>query len=482
MLEVVNITKTFPGVKALNQVNMSFYPSKVNAILGENGAGKSTLLNILSGIYTDYEGDVLIDGNKCVFKNTTDSKNAGIAIIHQELNLFSNLSICDNIFLGQELKTSLGLLDYRRMNTICKGLLDQVQIDRDPSCLVENLKIGEQQLVEIARALYSKASIILMDEPTSALSDVEIENLHGLIAKWKEEGKTIIYISHKMEELFKVSDTFSVLRDGNSIASGMMSEITSRELIRHMVGRDVVVKRRNRERTSKEVVLDFEGKFKLHRGEILGFYGLMGAGRTELMEELFGVAKKPISITIEGKKVAIKSPRDAIKNGIGFVTEDRKTEGLIMDRDLVFNISLPSLKDFELLNAQKELEFTQKNIQGLDVKTPSLEMLCGNLSGGNQQKVILGKWLSTHPKILILDEPTRGIDINAKNQIYNLIYDMAEKGLSILFVSSELPEILALSDRVIVMNEGCIRGEFEGATTNEQELMQAALPKRIIHD
>ncbi len=482
MLEVVNITKTFPGVKALNQVNMSFYPSKVNAILGENGAGKSTLLNILSGIYTDYEGDVLIDGNKCVFKNTTDSKNAGIAIIHQELNLFSNLSICDNIFLGQELKTSLGLLDYRRMNTICKGLLDQVQIDRDPSCLVENLKIGEQQLVEIARALYSKASIILMDEPTSALSDVEIENLHGLIAKWKEEGKTIIYISHKMEELFKVSDTFSVLRDGNSIASGMMSEITSRELIRHMVGRDVVVKRRNRERTSKEVVLDFEGKFKLHRGEILGFYGLMGAGRTELMEELFGVAKKPISITIEGEKVAIKSPRDAIKNGIGFVTEDRKTEGLIMDRDLVFNISLPSLKDFELLNAQKEREFTQKNIQGLDVKTPSLEMLCGNLSGGNQQKVILGKWLSTHPKILILDEPTRGIDINAKNQIYNLIYDMAEKGLSILFVSSELPEILALSDRVIVMNEGCIRGEFEGATTNEQELMQAALPKRIIHD
>lgn len=482
MLEVVNITKSFPGVKALNQVNMSFYSSKVNAILGENGAGKSTLLNILSGIYTDYEGAILIDGNKCVFQNTTDSKNAGIAIIRQELNLFSNLSICDNIFLGQELKTSLGLLDYRRMNAICSGLLDQVQIDRDPSCLVENLKIGEQQLVEIARALYSNASIILMDEPTSALSDVEIENLHGLIAKWKEEGKTIIYISHKMEELFKVSDTFSVLRDGNSIASGKMSEITSGELIRHMVGRDVIVKRRNRELTSKDVVLDVEGKFKLHRGEILGFYGLMGAGRTELMEELFGVTKKSISMTIEGEKVAIRSPRDAIKNGIGFVTEDRKTEGLIMDRDLVFNISLPNLKDFELLNATKERELTQKNIQGLDVKTPSLEMLCGNLSGGNQQKVILGKWLSTHPKILILDEPTRGIDINAKNQIYHLIYDMAEKGLSILFVSSELPEIVALSDRVIVMNEGKISGEFDGATTNEQELMQAALPKRIIHD
>jgi len=482
MLEVVNITKSFPGVKALDQVTMTFYPGKVNAILGENGAGKSTLLKILSGIYTDYEGTILIDQEKQQFNNTNDSKKAGIAIIHQELNLFSNLSICENIFLGQELKTPLGLLDQAKMNTVCKELLAQVQIYRDPSCPVEQLKIGEQQLVEIARALYSEASIILMDEPTSALSDIEIDNLHKLIKKWKNAGKTIIYISHRMEELFKISDTFSVLRDGRSIAAGLMSEINPKGLIRHMVGRDVTVKRKKRSTTSNQVVLEFDKKFNVHKGEILGFYGLMGAGRTAMMEALFGITKTESTIAIDGIPVKINTPQEAIKNGIGFVTEDRKAEGLIMNKDLIFNISLPNLKDFELLKTQKEKEFTQKSIQGLEVKTPSLEMICGNLSGGNQQKVILAKWLSTKPKILILDEPTRGIDIHAKNQIYNLIYELAENGLSILFVSSELPEILALSDRVVVMNEGQITGVFDGASTNEHELMQAALPKRKTND
>lgn len=480
MLEVSQLSKSFPGVKALDQVSMSFYPGEVNALLGENGAGKSTLLKVLSGIYQPDEGELFIDTKQLEFLTTNDSTQAGIAIIHQELNLFLDLTVSENIFLGIELKTKWGLLDEVQMNQITQRLIDKLKIECQPQTRVGDLKIGMQQLVEIAKAYYSNASIILMDEPTSALSDAEIESLHQLIYDWKAEGKTIIYISHKMEELFKIADRYTVLRDGKHIASGSMEESSEQELIRYMVGRDVVIERAITSSSTTEEVLTVDRLFSLHKGELLGFYGLMGAGRTELMESIFGARPSELLLKIEGTSVHIKSPSDAIHNGLAFVTEDRKLEGLVMDQDLSFNISLPLLKLSDVIQKGADVKKSALYVEQLAIKTPSVREKCENLSGGNQQKVILAKWLSIHPKVLILDEPTRGIDIQAKNQIYDLIRSLAAQGLGILLVSSEIPELLALSDRIIVMNEGEVTTEFKAQQATEELLMQAALPKKEV--
>lgn len=494
MLEAIKISKSFPGVKALNEVNLTFYPSKVNAILGENGAGKSTLLKILTGVYTDYEGEIKINGENVKFKSIKDAQKVGIAIIHQELNLIPTLSITENLFLGQEIHTEWGLLDSKKMNQKAKELLNQLQLSISPTTLIQNLKVGEQQLIEIAKALLTDAKYILMDEPTSALSDKEIENLHRIIHELKSENKTIVYISHKMDELFKIADTYTVMRDGSTIEAGKMSDATEQDLIRKMVGREVIIEKKTTTNFSKNTILKVENinlkhphiknrnllndiSFELKEGEILGVFGLMGAGRTELLETIFGMNSETVSgnISIDNQLVNIKSPKDAIKQGIAFATEDRKTEGLILGMSVSSNISLTTLKSTQLLNEKHEKFQANDYIKSLGIKTPSENQLCMNLSGGNQQKVVLAKWLITNPKVLLLDEPTRGIDINAKNEIYELVKKLTDEGKSIIVVSSEIPEILALSDRILVMAEGKIKASLLASEANEDLLLKYAI-------
>ncbi|GAB3525598.1 sugar ABC transporter ATP-binding protein [Emticicia fontis] len=494
MLKAINISKSFPGVKALNEVNLTFYPSKVNAILGENGAGKSTLLKILTGVYTDYEGEILLNEKPVRFKNIKDAQKAGIAIIHQELNLIPALNIVENLFLGQEIRNSWGLLDTPKMTQITKELLAKLQLTISPNTLVENLKVGEQQLIEIAKALLADAQVILMDEPTSALSDKEIENLHRIIADLKKEGKTIVYISHKMDELFRIAESYTVMRDGNSIDAGEMGHTTEQDLIRKMVGREVLIQKKQANNIATKTLLSIKQitlphptiktrnlldniSFELKEGEILGIFGLMGAGRTELLETIFGLnaSKSTGNISISNQAVNIKSPKDAIKHGVAFVTEDRKTEGLVLGMNVASNISLTTLPENSILNAKSEQELAKDYISALAIKTPSAQQLCVNLSGGNQQKVVLAKWLATNPRILMLDEPTRGIDINAKKEIYEIIKKLAAEGKSIIVVSSEIPELLALADRILVMAEGKLKAEFSAEEAHEDKLLKAAI-------
>ena len=496
MLEAVNISKEFPGVKALNEVNLKFYPGKVNAILGENGAGKSTLLKILTGVYTEYGGSIRLNEETVSFSNIKEAQNAGIAIIHQELNLIPELSATENLFLGREIRNRFGLLDSAKMEEEARVLFEKVQLHITPKTLVQQLKVGEQQLIEIAKALLCNADVILMDEPTSALSDKEIENLHRIIYELKAEGKTIVYISHKMDELFRIADSYSVMRDGNSIDAGEMKATTEQELIRKMVGRDVLIEKKNCETQFENTILKVENlnlkhptdkkrnrlqniSFELKKGEILGIFGLMGAGRTELLETLFGMhpANSEYDLEMDQKSIFHKKPKDAIQNGLAFVTEDRKTEGLVLGMDISSNISLTGLASFGILKKSQDKTAAVDYIQKLRIKTPSEVQLCQNLSGGNQQKVVLAKWLATNPQILMMDEPTRGIDINAKNEIYNLIKELAANHMSIILVSSEIPEILALSDRILVMAEGKIKASYLASEADEDKLLKSALPE-----
>lgn len=496
MLEAVNISKEFPGVKVLNQVNFKFFPGKVNAILGENGAGKSTLLKILTGVYNEYDGEIKLNGETVTFSNIKEAQNAGIAIIHQELNLIPELSVTENLFLGREIISPLGLLDTKKMESEAKTIFKKIQLNVAPKTLVQKLKVGEQQLIEIAKALLCNADVILMDEPTSALSDSEIENLHRIIQELKAEGKTIVYISHKMDELFRIAENYTVLRDGNTIDAGEMKNTTEQDLIRKMVGREVLIEKKNTETQFDNTILKVSNlnlinpvvknrkilqdiSFELKKGEILGIFGLMGAGRTELLETIFGMHPKTsdYQLEIEDKKAQHQKPKDAIENGLAFVTEDRKTEGLVLGMDISSNISLTTLSSFGLLNKNKNKNSAKDYIDKLRIKTPSETQLCQNLSGGNQQKVVLAKWLVTNPKILIMDEPTRGIDINAKNEIYNLIKELAANNMSIIIASSEIPEILALSDRILVMAEGKLKDSFLAAEATEDKLLKSALPE-----
>lgn len=493
MLEAINISKSFPGVKALDGVNMRFQAGKVTAILGENGAGKSTLLKILSGVYTDFEGEILIDGEAKKFSKITDSQAAGIAIIHQELNLIADLSITENLFLGNEITNDWGVLESKKMEKLATEQMSKVGLDYSPKTKIKNLKIGEQQLVEIAKSLLFDASIIFMDEPTSALSDKEIDKLHLIINTLRNEGKIIVYISHKMDELFKIADRYEVLRDGVSIGSGELKDISEQELIKMMVGREVLKKTKTAKGIDQNVLLTVKDlslldsvgnknrlqniNFDLKKGEILGIFGLMGAGRTELLESLFGLNSDKISgeIRIDGTSLNLKSPKNAIEKGIAFLTEDRKLEGLVLGMDVGKNISLTTLPEFDLLRSKNENAEAKIYVKSLNIKTPTIHTLCQNLSGGNQQKVVLAKWLSTEPKILLMDEPTRGIDINAKNEIYKLIEKLASEGLSIIVASSEIPELLAISDRILVMADGKISGEFSTEEATEEKLLKAAI-------
>lgn len=495
LLEAKNISKSFQGVQALDQVSLKFYPAKVNAILGENGAGKSTLLKILTGVYAQYDGLIQLNGETARFNNVREAQAAGIAIIHQELNLIPQLTVAENLFLGRELRHRFGLLDTAKMAQQTQSMLEKLQLDISPQTPVQRLKVGEQQLVEIAKALLTDAEVIMMDEPTSALSDTEIENLHRIIRELKLTGKTIVYISHKMDELFGIADYYSVLRDGMMVGEGLMADIEEQELIRMMVGRDVQIQAKDSVVLAEEEVLKVADlslqhpyvkdrklleaiSFSLKKGEILGIFGLMGAGRTELLETLFGLhpTRSQYALEIEGKACHFKSPQAAIQSGLAFVTEDRKAEGLVLGMDIASNISLPTLAGKTMLYSGQEKALAQSYIQQLAIKTPSENQLCRNLSGGNQQKVVLAKWLSTQPKILFMDEPTRGIDIKAKQEIYEWMKQLVGEGLSVILVSSEIPEILNLSDRILVMAEGQIKASFSASAANEDQLLKAALP------
>lgn len=500
MLEAKNISKKFSGVTALSNINLQLHPGKVNAIIGENGAGKSTLMKIFSGVHTQYEGEIIYNGKPVKFSNTRDAEEAGIAIIHQELNLVPHLSIAENIFLGKEITNSLGMLDEKQMNEISKQLLSRLHLTINPATKIIELKVGQQQLVEIAKALHTKASVIIMDEPTSAISDKEVDNLFSIIRQLKGEGKTVVYISHKFKELFAIADHYTVLRDGATVAAGNMQDATQESLIRQMTGRAI---------THQKTITNFDGSpvilsvnqlclrhpeirsanlfsdisFRLHKGEILGIYGLMGAGRTEIMETIFGLHPKNSNgeIIVDDKLKKIKSPVDAIEAGIALVPEDRKLQGLILNQSVNNNIGLTILKQLQqwgiMLSQAKEKALSHRFINRLGIKTSSGNNAAQNLSGGNQQKIVIAKWLATNPKILLLDEPTRGIDVNAKSEIYKLMRSLADEGMGIVMVSSELPEILAVSDRVLVICEGTLTANLVTETTSEQEILKHAIHK-----
>lgn len=497
MLAAKNISKTFAGIKALDSVSMELRPGQVNAIIGENGAGKSTLMKILSGVYTGYEGEIVCNGETVRFSGTKDAERAGIAIIHQELNLVPHLSIAENIFLGREIASSFGILDKKEMRKQTGRLLQKIKLDVHPDRPVGGLRVGEQQLIEIARALQADARVIIMDEPTSAISEKEIGNLFSIISELKAEGRTLVYISHKLKELFAVADRYIVMRDGSVIGEGRMQDISQEEIIRQMTGR----KTGTQERKLPQLIQPLlevknlclkgsrrSGKYRLQdisftagRGEIVGIYGLMGSGRTELLETIFGLHHRNCSgeIRIGHTPLQCGSPADAIRSGIALVPEDRKAQGLILRQDVRSNISITILKQLEkwglFLSKAKEMQLSRDYMQQLSIKASSPYNRACDLSGGNQQKIVLAKWLATQPKLLLLDEPTRGIDINAKYEIYDLMKSLAAGGMGIVMVSSELPEILAVSDRVLVMAEGRLTADLPVEEADEKNILKHAI-------
>lgn len=500
MLEARNISKRFSGVTALSAIDMVLYPAKVTAIIGENGAGKSTLMKIFSGVHTRYEGEIWFNGELVKFTGTRDAEKAGIAIIHQELNLVPHLTITENIFLGREITFVSGLLNKKKMKAVAAGLLSRLHLQVDPDTKVVALKVGQQQLVEIAKALHANAEVIIMDEPTSAISDKEVDNLFAIIDQLRKEGKTIAYISHKFKELFTVADHYVVLRDGATVASGLMREATQDLLIQKMTGRMVNTQQKPAVNTQapellsvqhfalqhpvlKSATLFRDISFCLHKGEILGMYGLMGAGRTEILESLFGLhpGRSRGEIRVENTVMQLHSPADAIRAGIALVPEDRKLQGLILDQSVSSNIGITVLRQLErwgiMLDKGKESRLTEGYISRLGIKTPSSNNAARTLSGGNQQKIVIAKWLATHPRILLLDEPTRGIDINAKAEIYSLMKSLVADGMGIIMASSELPEILAVSDRVLVICEGELTATLPVEKTSEQEILKYAIHK-----
>jgi ribose transport system ATP-binding protein len=505
MLEIKSVSKSFPGVQALNQVSFDVQQAEAHALVGENGAGKSTLMKILSGVYTDYEGEIILEGQRLVLRNPRDAQKHGIAIIHQELNLVPELTVAENVFLGIERRSRLGGLDTRAMDQECRQLLRRFNLDVPPNRPVKWLRVGEQQLVEVAKALALNARLFILDEPTSALSEAEIERLFAVIASLKAEGVTMIYISHKLEEIFRIADSVTVLRDGEHIGTCPIKDTNQGELIRMMVGRTLTELFPKEPVPLGEEILKVEGlnlapdrqrntrslrdvSFTLHRGEILGLAGLMGAGRTELLETLFGVypaSRVSGQIVLCGRVQHNHSPEEAIAAGFALVTEDRKLKSLITGMSVTENVTLAALKRFlrlGFIQMRAETAAVQHSIQDLHIKTPSRFAMVDNLSGGNQQKVVLAKGLLNTPMVLLLDEPTRGIDVGAKAEIYALISQLALNGAAILMASSELPEILAMCDRVLVLCEGRLTGEFTRGEATQERIMEAATSRQSGHN
>lgn len=487
-IEMTNIHKSFGTNRVLAGVDFDLREGEVHALMGENGAGKSTLMNILTGLHSRDEGKIVIDGKVTYFANPKEAEERGVAFIHQELNIWPEMTVLDNLFIGKEMTSGLGFLNMKQMKALAKEQFGKLAVKIPLTQEAGECSVGQQQMIEIAKALMTQAKVIIMDEPTAALTEREIEKLFDVIRSLKKQGVSIVYISHRMEEIFTICDRITVMRDGKSVDTKAIPDTDFDEVVKKMVGRELTERYPARHPSPGEPVLEvknisskgrFENvSFSVRAGEIVGVSGLMGAGRTEMMRAIFGL--DPLDsgeIWVRGKKVTIKKPDDAVKHGIGFITEDRKDEGLVLDFSVRENMALPNLFSFSsrgFISGKKEQDFVDTLTKRLQIKTHTSETLARNLSGGNQQKVVIAKWIGIGPSVLILDEPTRGVDVGAKREIYQLMNELTERGVAILMVSSELPEVLGMSDRILVVHEGRISGELDREQATQEHIMTLA--------
>ena len=487
-IELRNIHKAFGSNEVLKGVDLKLKSGEVHALMGENGAGKSTLMNILTGIHKQDKGQIFVDGKEISFKNPLEAEAYGIAFIHQELNIWPNLSILENLFLMHSVTNGMGILDFKAMRALAEQKCREIEIELPLDMEAGECSVGQQQMTEIVRNLLLDAKVVIMDEPTAALTERETEKLFEVMRSLKKRGVAMVYISHRMEEVTQNCDTITVMRDGVSVATKPVKEYSMEQIVRDMVGRSITEFYPDRRNKPGEVLLEvkhfeqpgvfYDINFNLRKGEILGFAGLMGSGRTEIMRAVFGVDPHAGGeLIFKGAPLKITKPEDAINAGMGFVTENRKTEGLILDFSILRNIALPSVDsfaksgviDFNVLN-----DFANKMAAKLGVKANSLDLEAGALSGGNQQKVVIAKWVGMHPEVIIMDEPTRGIDVGAKRDIYELMNELTASGVSIIMVSSELPEVLGMSDRIVVVHEGRIAGELLRDEADQEKIMTLA--------
>ena len=487
-VEMRGINKSFGTNQVLKDAGFYLADGEIHALMGENGAGKSTLMKILTGVYTKDAGTVLVDGQEVNYKNPQEAEKAGIVFIYQEINSLFDLTVEENLFMGKEITKKFGICDKKAMRAQAQEIMDRMGVNIPVDAVMGDLSVGQQQMVEICKALMVDAKVLIMDEPTAALTQSETENLFKVVNSLREKGVSIVYISHRMEEIFELCDRITILRDGTYIDTRYIKDITMDDIVQMMIGREIGERYPARHVQIGGEVIRVEGlthqklfrdvSFSVRAGEVLGVSGLMGAGRTEIMQAIFG--NLPIvsgKIFIEGKEVSIHNPRQAIAAGIGFITEDRKTEGLLLEKSIAENIELANLGKVSkksVLSKSKGAELVKRGIEEFRIRCFGPEHECGNLSGGNQQKVVLAKWIYTDPKILILDEPTRGVDIGAKKEIYNVINDMAAQGVAVIMVSSELPEVLGMSDRVMVVHEGHVTGIIDGAAADQAKVMTLA--------
>ncbi|RHO89693.1 sugar ABC transporter ATP-binding protein [Ruminococcus sp. AF41-9] len=487
-IEMRGIDKSFGSNQVLKQAGFTLESGEVHALMGENGAGKSTLMKILTGVYTKDAGTVLVDGKEVNYKNPQEAEKAGIVFIYQELNVMFDLTVEENLFMGKEIHGKLGICDRKAMQKKAREALNTLGVDISPKTVMSELSVGQQQMVEICKALMADAKVIIMDEPTAALTQSETVALFKVIESLRKKGVSMVYISHRMEEIFELCDRITVLRDGSYIGVKNIPETNMNEIVKMMIGREIGERYPSRDVKIGKEVLKVKGltrkgtfhdvSFSVRAGEVLGVSGLMGAGRTEIMQAIFGnLSYESGSIEIDGKEVKISNPRQAMEQGIGFITEDRKTEGLMLDKSIRENISLCNLgriSKSSVISKEAEKNMVAEAIKDLHIKCFGPYHECNNLSGGNQQKVVLAKWILTNPKILILDEPTRGVDIGAKKEIYSIINKLAAQGVAIIMVSSELPEVLGMSDNIMVVREGEVRGIISYEEANQERVMTLA--------
>lgn len=487
-IEMKGINKSFGANQVLKDAGFLLKDGEVHALMGENGAGKSTLMKILTGVYKKDSGTVIVDGEEVNYKSPQEAEKAGIVFIYQELNVLFDLTVVENLYMGKEITKKFGVCDMKAMRAGAKEVMQKLGVDIPVDAVMSDLSVGQQQMVEICKALMVDAKVIIMDEPTAALTESETEGLFKVINSLRKKGVSIVYISHRMEEIFNLCDRITILRDGSYIDTKEIKDLTMDDVVQMMIGREIGERFPKRDVKIGEEVLKVEGltsgkvfhdvNFSVRAGEVLGVAGLMGAGRTEIMQTIFGNMKKDSGkIYINGEEVDIKNPRQAIKAGIGFVTEDRKTEGLLLEKSIAENIEIANLGKVSkngVLVKEKQKEIVNQGIDEFRVKCFGPWHECNNLSGGNQQKVVIAKWVYTDPKILILDEPTRGVDIGAKKEIYDVINDLAAKGVAVIMVSSELPEVLGMSDRIMVIREGEVRGILNGKEADQAKIMTLA--------
>ncbi|MCY8506990.1 sugar ABC transporter ATP-binding protein [Bacillus atrophaeus] len=487
-IDMNDIHKAFGKNQVLSGVSFNLKPGEVHALMGENGAGKSTLMNLLTGLHGLDKGSIRINGKETYFSNPKEAEQNGIAFIHQELNIWPEMTVLENLFIGKEMTSKLGILNTKKMKALAKKQFEKLSVSLSLDQEAGKCSVGQQQMIEIAKALMTKAEVIIMDEPTAALTEREINKLFEVIASLKKDGVSIVYISHRMEEIFSICDRITIMRDGKTVDTTNISETSFDEVVKKMVGRELTDRYPQRRPELGDIVLEvrdaskkgsFEHvSFHVRSGEIVGVSGLMGAGRTEIMRALFGIDRLDSGeIWLAGKKTNIKNPNDAVKKGLGFITENRKDEGLLLDTSIRENIALPSLTSFSpkgVIDQKREASFVELLINRLTIKTASPETHARNLSGGNQQKVVIAKWIGIGPKVLILDEPTRGVDVGAKREIYTLMNELTDRGVAIIMVSSELPEIIGMSDRIIVVHEGKVSGEVASREATQERIMTLA--------